>query len=74
MGTDQLHESIRKNSKVTSYEQMDIRDFAIQNSHTYDIIVCDASFISLSEIIDSISILSDIDTEIILLYKPQFEV
>jgi 23S rRNA (cytidine1920-2'-O)/16S rRNA (cytidine1409-2'-O)-methyltransferase len=74
VGTDQLHESIRQDIRVSSYEQTDIRDFALESPRIYDIIVCDASFISLSEIIDSISILSDFHTEIILLYKPQFEV
>lgn len=74
VGTDQLHESIRQDSRVSSYEQTDIRNFAIDHPYIYDIIVCDASFISLSEIIDSISVLSDGYTEIVLLYKPQFEV
>lgn len=75
VGTNQLHESIRSNQRVKSYEQMDIRDFVKQNNGIfYDIIVCDASFISLHEIIDSILSLADIDTKIVLLYKPQFEV
>lgn len=74
MGTDQLHESIRKDMRVSSYEQIDIRDFVKKYPQIYDVIVCDASFISLSSIIDSISLVSDIHTDIILLYKPQFEV
>lgn len=74
VGTDQLHSSLRLHERVSSYEQTDIRDFAkIPHDH-YDIIVCDASFISLSSIIESILSLSDIDTNLILLYKPQFEV
>ncbi len=74
VGTDQLHESIRKDMRVSSYEQIDIRDFVKKYPQIYDVIVCDASFISLSSIIDSISLVSDIHTDIILLYKPQFEV
>lgn len=75
VGTDQLHESIRSDSRVSSYEQMDIRDFAkIHTGNIYDIIVCDASFISLLDIIDPIISLAGTDTSIILLYKPQFEV
>lgn len=75
VGTDQLHESIRSDSRVHSYEQTDIRDFAKKpNITAYDIIVCDASFISLYEIIDSILFFANTDTKIILLYKPQFEV
>ena len=59
---------------MSSYEQLDIRDFAKIPHEHYDIIVCDASFISLESIIDSIILLSDFRTTIILLYKPQFEV
>jgi 23S rRNA (cytidine1920-2'-O)/16S rRNA (cytidine1409-2'-O)-methyltransferase len=40
----------------------------------YDLIVCDASFISLTEILPSILALATVDTHIILLWKPQFEV
>ena len=55
---------------------MDIRDFSKQqkSNYSYDIIVCDASFISLVEIIDAILELASTDTYVILLYKPQFEV
>jgi 23S rRNA (cytidine1920-2'-O)/16S rRNA (cytidine1409-2'-O)-methyltransferase len=75
VGTDQLHESIRSDSRVSSYEQTDIRDFAKTHmSSVYDIIVCDASFISLLDIIDPIISFAGTDTSIILLYKPQFEV
>lgn len=60
---------------MSSYEQTDIRDFAKTHSENrYDYIVCDASFISLSDIIDPILSLANTDTKIILLYKPQFEV
>lgn len=88
VGTDQLHPTIRDDARVTSYEQMDIREFADANGesltprktlHTnqsihYDIIVCDASFISLQDILPSILALADAHTAIILLWKPQFEV
>lgn len=72
VGTDQLHESIRRDPRVTSYEQTDIRNFSSKN--TYNIIVCDASFISLREILPSMLELADEHTNLILLYKPQFEV
>jgi 23S rRNA (cytidine1920-2'-O)/16S rRNA (cytidine1409-2'-O)-methyltransferase len=76
VGTEQLHPSLRSNKQVCSYEQTDIRKFAKERSmqSAYDIIVCDASFISLYEIIDSIMMLANRDTITILLYKPQFEV
>lgn len=53
-------------------ENTDIRNF--QTSSRFDIIVGDISFISLTKIMDSILSLADAQTEIILLYKPQFEV
>jgi 23S rRNA (cytidine1920-2'-O)/16S rRNA (cytidine1409-2'-O)-methyltransferase len=74
VGTDQLHPSLRGDSRVSSYEQTDIRDFAKIKHVTYDIIVCDASFISLTLILDSMIFLADSQTKMILLYKPQFEV
>lgn len=72
VGTDQLHPSLRDNPRVTSYEQTDIREF--ESKTHYDIIVCDASFISLQEIFPSILKFADQSTHIILLWKPQFEV
>ncbi len=72
VGTDQLHESLRNDPRVMSYEQTDIREF--ESETHYDIIVCDASFISLQEIFPSILKFADQSTHIILLWKPQFEV
>lgn len=72
VGTDQLHESLRNDPQVTSYEQTDIREF--ESSTHYDIIVCDASFISLQGILPSILRFADTQTNILLLWKPQFEV
>jgi 23S rRNA (cytidine1920-2'-O)/16S rRNA (cytidine1409-2'-O)-methyltransferase len=73
VGTDQLHDILRSDPRVTSYEQTDIRDF-VPNIPKYDIIVCDASFISLVDIIDAILDCASDETHIILLFKPQFEV
>lgn len=72
VGTLQLHTSLREDSRVIVLENTDIRDFQT-NTH-FDIIVGDISFISLTKLIDSILDLADSKTEIILLYKPQFEV
>lgn len=71
--TQQLEQSLRENSKVNSYEQTDIRNFSSNNS-PYSTIVCDASFISLAEILDAILSFADETSQIILLFKPQFEV
>lgn len=72
VGTLQLHPSIRADARVISVENTDIRDF--QSPTYFDLIVGDISFISLTKLIDSILTLADEHTEIILLYKPQFEV
>lgn len=76
VGTDQLHERIRDNIRVCSYEQTDIRDFRDirKENKDYNIIVCDASFVSLQVLLRSILDLANTDTQIILLWKPQFEV
>lgn len=74
VGTDQLHPSLRSDIRVKSYEQIDIRDFARMQHDLYDIIVCDASFISLALILDSMIQLASAHTILIVLYKPQFEV
>ena len=69
VGNNQLHSKIRQNLKVEVYENTDIRDFEYESK--FDILVSDVSFISLLKIFDKLSFLSD---EMILLFKPQFEV
>ncbi len=73
VGTDQLHASIKNNLKVSSYEQTDVRKLATPRE-PYRIITIDVSFISLTEILTELSRFSDENTEIFLLFKPQFEV
>jgi len=70
VGKDQLHISLRKNDKITLHEETDIRDFI--DASRFDLVTCDVSFISILQIIESIDRLSIGD--IIILYKPQFEV
>lgn len=72
VGTAQLHDTLRRDPRVSSYEQMDIRHFP--STVPYDVIVCDASFIALQEIFPAIMEHATFHTELILLYKPQFEV
>ncbi len=72
VGTNQLAESLRSDSRVRLYEQTDIRNFTADIS--YDLIVCDASFISLTKIIPVLSKFSNTGTKVVLLIKPQFEV
>lgn len=70
VGSNQLHESIKDDPKITICENTDIRDFKSQEP--YNLITCDVSFISILHIIEDINRLST--DKIIILYKPQFEV
>jgi len=72
VGTNQLHFSIRDDKRVAVHENCDIRNFRPESK--FELISCDVSFISLLEIIDSIDRLADQNADMILLYKPQFEV
>lgn len=70
VGSNQLHHSLRENSKVSVFENMDIRDF--EPDEAFEIVTCDVSFISIVQIMDDIDRLAK--KEMILLFKPQFEV
>ncbi|WP_297483631.1 TlyA family RNA methyltransferase [Sulfurimonas sp.] len=70
VGHDQLHHSLRKDVRVQVYEGCDIRKFEAKQS--FDLIVSDVAFISLLYILDDVDRLASQD--IILLFKPQFEV
>ena len=72
VGKDQLHISLREDEKVSLFEETDIREF--ESDEGFELITCDVSFISILKIIDDIDRLSQKGTDIILLYKPQFEV
>ncbi len=71
VGTDQLHPSLRRNKQIELHEKTDIRDFT--PSQTPNIVVMDVSFISLREILPHIVTVSDADTQIVAMVKPQFE-
>jgi len=72
VGKDQLHISLRENDKVSLHEETDIRDF--ESEEKFELVTCDVSFISVLKIVDDIDRLSQNGTDIIILYKPQFEV
>jgi len=72
VGSDQLHISLRENEKLFLREETDIREF--ESAESFELITCDVSFISILKITDDIDRLSHKNTDIIILYKPQFEV
>jgi len=70
VGTNQLHHSLRENSRVSIFEETDVRLF--EPTEPFDLLTCDVSFISILQIMEAIDRLSS--HEMILLFKPQFEV
>lgn len=70
VGTEQLHKSLKEDERVYVYESCDIRAF--ESEKQFDLVVSDVAFISLLNILDDIDRLAT--DEIILLFKPQFEV
>jgi len=70
VGRDQLHHTLRENERVNVYEGCDIRKF--EPNRTFDLVVSDVAFISLLYILEDVQRLAARD--IILLFKPQFEV
>ena len=72
VGTDQLHPKLRLNKKVELHEKTDIRNF--KTDQKIDVVVIDVSFISIKEILPSVVNLSNKNTKIVAMVKPQFEV
>lgn len=72
VGSHQLHEKIRSDSRVEFYENQDIREFKHPSLSEVDWVFVDCSFISLRKIIPSL--LNEVSqAQWILLFKPQFE-
>lgn len=74
IGTDQLHSSLAANSRVISMEGTDFREIGSDAlPFQPEVIVCDVSFISITEILRSIKEKWDGPLEFLGLIKPQFE-
>jgi len=72
VGSQQLHHTLREHPLLRLYEETDIRDF--QSDTQFTLITCDVSFISVLQIIDTMNRLAAKGCDILILYKPQFEV
>ncbi len=70
VGSNQLHKRIKDNKKIEFFENQDIRTFKSKKS--FELVTCDVYFISIHNILNDINRLST--NEIIILFKPQFEV
>ena len=74
VGTNQLHEKLKKNKKIISLEKTNARYLKKdQFEELIDIMVCDVSFISLKKVIEPNLNLLKKESIIIALIKPQFE-
>lgn len=74
VGTNQLHESLKKNSKVKSLENLNFKDVTKDLfDKKIDLYVCDVSFISIKQILNKLKELEE-KFQMIFLFKPQFEV
>jgi 23S rRNA (cytidine1920-2'-O)/16S rRNA (cytidine1409-2'-O)-methyltransferase len=71
VGTDQLHPSLRNDTRIELHEKTDIRDF--RTTERIDLVVADVSFISLREILPAVSKLCTQKTLLAIMVKPQFE-
>ncbi len=72
VGTDLMAESLRNDDRVNLHEQLNFKNAPSDLFDGIDIMVSDVSFISLTHIIDRISVEDD-DYELVFLIKPQFE-
>ncbi len=71
VGTDQLHEKLRKDARVISMEKTDIRTAELPEA--VDFVGTDVSFISLKAVIPHIDRLLKSGGRAVALIKPQFE-
>lgn len=75
VGTGQLDPKIRNDNRVVVMEQTNARHLTrAMIEDTLDIIVCDASFISLKKVLPAALALADANAQLVALIKPQFEV
>ncbi|ARN81872.1 TlyA family RNA methyltransferase [Methylocystis bryophila] len=74
VGSGQLHPRIAEDPRVRSYEKLDARDLA--PAHLVEppsLVVCDASFISLTLLLERPLSLAAKEATLVALIKPQFE-
>ena len=75
VGRDQLHARLRGDQRVTSLEATDARGLTAETvQQPPQLIVCDASFISLHKLLAGPLSLAADKAMLIALFKPQFEV
>ena len=76
VGRGQLHERLRRDSRVTSFERLDIRDVSLTTvgGSPVDLVTADLSFISLTRVVPVlVGEVAAAGAPIVVLVKPQFE-
>lgn len=73
VGTNQLAWELRSDSRVSVFEQTDIREFNPSKAPPVDVVVGDISFVALEKIASAIVAAAGDAENFILLVKPQFE-
>jgi len=79
VGENQLHESLKNDARVKSFEKTDVRFFDLpagqktNETERVDFICLDLSFISLKLILPVLKKFLRTDGDIVALFKPQFE-
>jgi 23S rRNA (cytidine1920-2'-O)/16S rRNA (cytidine1409-2'-O)-methyltransferase len=74
VGTNQLAWKLRKDPRVVVLEQTNARNLSgEQIPEPVDVVTCDASFISLSKVLESPLKLTHAGAKLVVLVKPQFE-
>lgn len=72
IGVDQMHQSLRTDQRIELHEKTDVRDIKKPTRHI-DLVVIDVSFVSLRDILPSVTKLIDKNTKVVAMFKPQFE-
>ena len=74
VGHNQLHERLRGDARVRSFEGLHIRDADAEViGGPFDLVVCDLSFISLTSVSGPIARHCAPGADVVMLVKPQFE-
>lgn len=75
VGRDQFHRKLRGHPKAVSMEATDARALTVDLFNPlYDLVVCDASFISMMKVLERPLSIAGEGAELVTLVKPQFEV
>ena len=75
VGRDQLRPELRRDSRVTVFEGVDIGIATVDRlGGPFDVVVADLAFVSLCKVAPALSALATRSADVIALVKPQFEV